>query len=592
MDRGKIRNFCIIAHIDHGKSTLADRFLEITGTIPKRKMREQYLDQMELERERGITIKLQPVRMGWKGYELNLIDTPGHVDFTYEVSRSLACVEGAILLVDATQGIEAQTISNLYLAREQNLKIIGAVNKIDMPHCDPEKESKALANLLGVGEEDILKISAKTGEGAEKLLDKIIKEVHPPLLDSTPERALIFDSQFDDYRGVIVFVKIASGTFKKGDNILFLSNKKESQILETGYFHPEKVQCESLSAGQIGYFITTIKDSSLVRVGDTVANPKNRALPLPGYREIKPMVFAGLFVNQGEFAQLRGALEKLKLSDPSLQFEGEHSPSLGYGFRAGFLGLLHIEIVAERLKREFGIDPILTQPSSVYRVTEKGAGQMARLVKTAQAMPQPEKIEKIEEPWVKLDIIAPHEYIGQIMQIAENGRAEHVNTVYLDSQRAILNYRAPLTIILKGFYDKLKSVSAGYGSLNYDFLEWRETKLEKVDILIAGDLVEEFSQLVYPDDSYKTARKTVETLKEELPQRQFEVKIQAAIGSKIIASESIKALRKDVTAKLYGGDVTRKMKLKKKQKEGKRRMAREGKVQIPTSAYTALYRKA
>lgn len=605
MDNKHIRNFCIIAHIDHGKSTLADRFLELTHTVPDNKMRSQYLDQMDLERERGITIKLQPVRMSWKGYELNLIDTPGHVDFGYEVSRSLACVEGALLLVDATQGIEAQTLSNLYLARQQHLTIIPVINKIDMPDARVEETSLALADLLGVEEDTIIKISAKTGQNVDILLDAAITLIAPPRMTAeaasdlhpsihtATKKALIFDSQFDDYRGVIVYIRVFEGEFTNADDVLFTGTGATSQILESGYFHPERTPASPLTPGQIGYLVTTLRDSALCRVGDTITDPTNPSQPLPGYQEMKPMVYAGLFINQDDFAKLRTGLEKLKLSDPSLTYEAEHSPSLGYGFRVGFLGLLHLEIITERLRREYNLEPIITPPSVSYRVTLTKTEEGEPLtVRTPIHMPSPEKIARIEEPWLKVEILTPPHYIGNVMSLLGDTRAEHLDTAYLSDGRALLHYHMPLSLLLKGLYDKLKGVSAGYASLNYDFLGWKETQVSKLDIRIAGENAEELSQLVYPEDAQKIGRGVVEILKKEIPPVQFEIKLQAAVGGQILASETIRALRKDVTAKLYGGDVTRKMKLLKKQKEGKKKMRSLGKVEIPSHAYLSVYKNA
>ncbi len=592
MTHKEIRNFCIIAHIDHGKSTLADRFLELTNTVTLNKMRSQYLDQMDLERERGITIKLQPVRMEWKGYELNLIDTPGHVDFGYEVSRSLACVEGAILVVDATQGIEAQTLSNLHLARQQNLVIIPVLNKIDMAEARVEDISMAVADLLSIDESSIIKISAKTGQNVESLLDAVVERIPPPNTDGQGKTALIFDSHYDEYKGVIVHVRVFEGEFNTSDSVLFSSTSTISPLLEIGYFHPEPLHSSPLTAGQIGYFVTTLRDSALCRVGDTITDPIAPSDPLPGYQEMKPMVYAGLFIAHDEFSKLRAGLEKLKLSDPSLQFEAEHSPSLGYGFRVGFLGLLHLEIITERLRREYSLEPIITPPSVSYRVilTSSSLDDEPLIIRTPLHLPSPEKIRTIEEPWLAIEILAPPTYIGNVMGLFGDSRARYLDTTYLVDGRALLHYHIPLSLLLKGLYDRLKGVSAGYASLNYELRGWEETEVSKLDILVAGVPAEELSQLVYPEDAERIGRRMVEVLKEEIPQEQFEIKLQACVGSHILASETIRALRKDVTAKLYGGDVTRKMKLLKKQKEGKKKMKSHGSVEIPSHAYLSVYK--
>jgi len=602
MNQNNIRNFCIIAHIDHGKSTLADRFLELTGTIPKREMREQVLDQMDLERERGITIKLAPVQMQYNGYELNLIDTPGHVDFSYEVSRSLACVEGAILLVDATQGIQAQTIANLYLALEQNLVIIPVVNKIDLPNANIEQVSQDLIKLIGIKKEDILFVSAKTSQGVPALLDQIVKKIPSPKISEEHLRALIFDSKFDDFKGVISYIRIFFGNVKPGDQIKIMATNKKSEVLEVGIFNPYLIKKDKLVAGEIGYITTGLKNVEEARVGDTITNFQDPAdKPLPGYKSFKPMVFAGIYCQEGnDFPQLREAMAKLKLNDAALTFEPEHSTALGFGFRTGFLGLLHLEICQERLKREYNLNLIITVPSVAYKVTLNEAGFAALerkekakatkeiIITSPLDLPDKSQIEKIEEPWMKVDILSPTEYMGQIMRLVEEKKGKYKNTEYLDEKRIILHYELPLASIIVDFYDKIKSVTSGYASLNYEFLNYYDCKVEKLDILVAGEKIDSLSSIVYEDSTFYVGRQIVERLKEILPRQLFEVKIQAAIGSKIIASSRIPPMRKDVTAKLYGGDVTRKRKLLEKQKKGKKRMKIFGKVDIPQEAFLAI----
>lgn len=593
----KIRNFCIIAHIDHGKSTLADRLLEYTGTVEKRKMKEQVLDTMELERERGITIKLQPARMEYSGHILNLIDTPGHIDFNYEVSRSLAAVEGALLLVDASQGVQAQTLGNLYLAIEQNLVVIPVINKIDLPNARVEDAKAEIVNLLGCEEEDIILTSAKTGVGADKILDAIINKIPAPKgnSDAIP-RALIFDSKYDDYKGVVAFVRIVDGSFISTDKIKMLAAKTISEVIEVGYFKPEMKKSNKLENGEIGYIVTGLKDIEGCRVGDTISSLDAKdAKPLPGYREVKPMVFAGLFPKEGNnYNQLREAMLKLKLSDAALSFEPERSEALGVGFRCGFLGLLHLEIAKERLKREHDIGLVITTPSVAYKVfTTDGENQ---IIKSALDLPDPSKIDHIEEPWVKVDIITPEKYIGGIMQFVTEKRGEYKNTEYLKSgglERVILHYELPLSAILVDFFDRLKSASSGYASLNYEVLDYRKADVVKMDILVAEEPVGAFSTLIYRDEAYRAGRSVVKALKEAIPRQMFEIKIQAAIGAKIIAAERIPPMRKDVIAKLYGGDVTRKRKLLEKQKKGKKKMKAMGKgsVDIPTEAFLAVLKK-
>ncbi len=592
-----IRNFCIIAHIDHGKSTLADRFLEMTGTVDKRQMRDQLLDQMELEQERGITIKLQPVRMAYKGHILNLIDTPGHVDFSYEVSRSLAAVEGAILLVDASQGVQAQTIANLYLALEQNLTIIPVLNKIDLPNANVEKASAEIIHLLGCKKEDILTCSGKTGMGVPELLDAVIARVPPPKPEHVDEvRALIFDSFYDDYRGVVASVRMIDGSVKKGDNIQFMKTLAEAPVLEVGRYAPKPVAEPALETGQIGYIVTGLKALGDVRVGDTITLLKTPATaPLSGYKEIKPMVFAGIFPKEGDdYAELRDAIDRLRLSDSSLVYEPEHSQALGFGFRCGFLGMLHLDIFQERLKREFDMHIVATVPSVAYHIFKTNSETIT--IKSPQEMPDTQSIEHVEEPWMTVDVITPQNFIGNIMGLITERKGRYLNTEYLSTgsdQRALLHYEMPLASLITDFYDKLKTVSSGYASLNYEFKRYESADVVRLDILVAEDQVEELAMLVWRDDAQNVGRKVVESLKESLPRQQFELKIQAAIGGKIVASERISAMRKDVTAKLYGGDVTRKNKLLNKQKKGKKKMKElgRGKVDIPTEAYLAVLKR-
>lgn len=605
-----IRNFCIIAHIDHGKSTLADRLLELTGTVSKREMKEQLLDQMDLERERGITIKLQPVRMDYTlnaiPYTLNLIDTPGHVDFTYEVSRSLAACEGAVLLVDATQGVQAQTIANLYLALEQGLTIIPVINKIDLPAADVEKTKAEIINIIGCEKEEILSVSGKTGEGVLELIEEIIKRVPPPkIAEEKSVRALIFDSQYDDYRGVVAYIRVMDGVLRPGMKTEMLATGAEGEVLEVGYFKPHLVKSEILKSGETGYIVTGLKNISYLKVGDTIAEKGKRPEALPGYKEVRPMVYAGIFPKDGSAYQgLREAMEKLKLNDSSLSFEPEHSEALGFGLRAGFLGLLHLEITLERIKREFGLEVIVTAPSVAYEVCKTDGEKLT--IKSPQELPNPSYIEKILEPWVKIDIVSPKDYIGNIMTLVTAKRGVYKNTEYIGDEgygtRVILHYEMPLATMVTDFYDKLKSASSGYASLNYELADYREADVERLDIIVAENCVEALSSLIYRDWAYADGRRIVDKLKDVLPRQMFEVKIQAVLnyqkigknaGGKIIASSRIPAMRKDVMAKMSGGDVTRKMKLLKKQKEGKKRMEAQGmgKVDIPQEAFTAILRK-
>ncbi len=591
-----IRNFCIIAHIDHGKSTLADRLLEYTGTVADRDLSKQMLDDMDLEQERGITIKLHAIQLQYQSrnknkYTLNLIDTPGHVDFTYEVSRSLAACEGAILVVDATQGVEAQTISNLYLAIDAGLEIIPFINKIDLPSAKTmiEQVKKQVIDLIGCTEKEILLGSAKSGIGTEEVLEAIVSRVPAPKGDpKAPLKALIFDSVFDEYRGAIAYVRVMEGTIREKDRIRFFSNGKEFQAEDVGILEMQKKRIGSLSTGDVGYIIANVKDVHDTKVGDTITLVDNPALePLPGYKEAKPMVFSGLYPsNSDNFGELRDALDKLKINDASLIFEPESSVALGFGFRAGFLGLLHMEIIRERLEREYGQQLINTVPNVEYRVTKTDKDVL--LVDNPAFMPDSVKIEKVEEPFVKAQIITPTEYIGNIMKLCMDRRGIHRNTTYLSPERADIHFELPLSEIIFDFYDKLKSLSRGYASLDYDFLEYRESDLVKVDILLNGESVDALSTIVHRVKSYDWGRKLCSKLRELIPRQMFEVAIQAAIGSKIIARESLSAIRKNVIAKCYGGDISRKRKLLEKQKEGKKRMKQVGRVEVPQEAFLAV----
>lgn len=595
MDQSHIRNFCIIAHIDHGKSTLSDRLLEMTGSVESRNMKAQILDSMDLERERGITIKLAPARMIYKNHTLNLIDTPGHVDFTYEVSRSLAAVEGAVLLVDATQGVQAQTIGNLYLAMEENLEIIPVLNKIDLPNADVPTRMAELVQLIGCKPEEILAVSGKTGEGVPALLEAIVKRIPCPTGDiHAPTRALIFDSFYDDYRGVMAYVRVVDGAIEKGKKIKMIATGAEIQVLETGAVTPNGLRAsDTLESGQIGYVVTGLKNINGCRVGDTITTPAEH-LPqgLPGYKEVKPMVFAGVFPEEGnDFNRLRDAIERLKLNDAALIYESEHSPALGFGFRCGLLGMLHLEILKERLEREFTIDLVVTVPSVAYEVFLRSGEQMR--IKSPLELPDPSFVEYIKEPWVKIDIVSPTEYVGAIMQLLQERRGIYETTEYLTGDRAILHYEIPLAMIIVDFYDKLKSITAGYASLNYELIDYREADVVRLDMMVAEEPVDAFSTLVYRDEAERSGRRMAKVLKDSIPRQNFVIKLQASIGGKVVASERISAMRKDVTAGLYGGDVTRKRKLLDKQKKGKARMAAmgKGKVNIPTDAYLKVLKR-
>ena len=597
-----IRNFCIIAHIDNGKSTLADRLLEVTATVSKREMKEQLLDQMDLERERGITIKLQPVRMEYalngNNYILNLIDTPGHVDFTYEVSRSLTAVEGAILLVDATQGVQAQTIANVYLALEQNLTIIPVINKIDLTSARIEDSIAEIQTLIGCSREDILKVSGKTGEGVDTLLKEIIAKIPPPKKEiHSCSRALIFDSVYDEFRGVVAYVRVVNGTFSPDKAIRFLATDSFGKILECGYFKPRYISSQKIIAGEIGYIVTGLKDVHQCRVGDTIVSKEDsESLALPGYKEVKPMVFAGIFCKVGdEFKRLREAVEKLKLNDAAFIFEPEHSPALGFGFRCGFLGMLHLEIIQERLRREYQLDIIITVPSVAYRVYRRGGGDT--IIHSPLELEDEGSIDHIEEPWALVDVIAQESSIGPLISLVMDKQGVYKNTEYLPSEikpgdrRVILHFELPLSAILVDFYDSIKSISSGYASMNYELCGYKQADVVKVDIRVSDEIVEELTSLVYRNQAYTAGRKIVESLKKVIERQQFEVRIQAATGSKVIASERIAPYRKDVTAKLYGGDVTRKQKLLEKQKKGKKRMKQGGHVDLPPEAYLSVLRK-
>lgn len=590
----KIRNFCIIAHIDHGKSTLADRLIDATGTISKRDMQDQVLDTMELEKERGITIKSKAVRMFYDapwGEELtfNLIDTPGHVDFTYEVSRSLNACEGALLVVDATQGIEAQTLANVYLALEQDLEILPVINKIDLPSADPEGTKKEIEDVIGLPAQDAPCISAKEGLNIEAVLELIARGVPAPKGDAdAPLQALIFDSCYDNYKGALSFVRVKNGTVRAGDRIRMMSTGSEFDVVEVGVFTPDYTPADALRAGDVGYIAASIKNVSQTRVGDTVTLPENPAKePLPGYKEAKPMVFCGIYPADGsEYGDLKDALEKLRLNDAALTFEPETSAALGFGFRCGFLGLLHMEIIQERLEREFDFDIITTAPSVIYRITKPDGTEL--LLDNPADMPRPEEIASISEPIVSAHIMTPPEYIGNIMEICQEKRGEYINMKYINETRAVLEYRLPLNEIIYDFFDALKSRTRGYASFDYEIVGYKESELVKLDILLNGDVCDAMATIVHKDKAYARGRAIAEKLKDVIPRQLFEIPIQAAIGGKVIARETVKAMRKDVLAKCYGGDITRKKKLLEKQKEGKKRMRQIGSVELPSEAFMAV----
>jgi GTP-binding protein LepA len=587
MDQSRIRNFSIIAHIDHGKSTLADRILELTEAVSAREMREQLLDSMELERERGITIKAQAVRVAWKGHELNLIDTPGHVDFTYEVSRSLQACEGALLVVDAAQGIEAQTLANAYLAIENGLEIVPVVNKIDLPQADPDGTAVEVADLLGDDPTHVVRISAKTGVNVADVLDAIVERVPPPAGDpEAAPRALVFDSSYDQYRGVVAFVRVVDGSFAKGDALRTMATGTRFDAEELGFFSPAMTSVESLSAGEVGYVVTGLKDVSRLRVGDTLTSVRRpAAAALPGYKDVKPMVFAGLFpTDSDDYPELREALEKLKLNDAALVYEPETSQALGFGFRCGFLGLLHMEIVRERLEREFDLDLLVTAPNVAYRVMEKNKDW----VEVHNPAEFPREVEEVEEPYVKASIIVPKEYVGAVMELNNERRGTFGQLEYLSPERVHLTYELPLAEIVLDYYDQLKSRTRGYASFDYDLAGFKPGNLVRVDVLVAQEPVDALSLIVHRDFAYDRGRLLVEKLREEIPRQMFDVPIQAAIGSRVIARETVKARRKDVLAKCYGGDITRKRKLLEKQKAGKRRMKQVGAVEVPQEAFLAV----
>lgn len=590
----KIRNFCIIAHIDHGKSTLADRILEYTHTISKREFRNQVLDDMDLERERGITIKAKAVRIDYlardgKSYIFNLIDTPGHVDFSYEVSRSLAACEGAILVVDASQGVQAQTIANVYMAMEHKLSIIPVVNKIDLESADPEATIEELKSIQGLDASHCFLISAKEGIGTEELLEAVVRRISPPSSEGGESlRALIFDSSFDRYKGVVVYIKIFSGSIEKGDKIFLMSGGKEFEVTEVGFFKPGMQATESLTAGEVGYLMANIKSAGEARMGDTITSRDHPAgEPLPGYKSAKPMVFSGLYpVETSDYQLLREALDKLSLNDSSFVYEPESSPSFGFGFRCGFLGLLHMEIIQERLEREYDLDLISTAPSVSYRI--KRRGKEPALIDNPAKFPPAQEIEYIEEPFVRMDIISPDEYIGALMELSQDRRGIYVSTAYLDLTRVVIIFEFPLSEIVMDFHDKLKSITKGYGSLDYEYIGYRKEEVVKLDILLNGEAVDALTCIVHREKAYKRGRAITQKLKESIPRQQFPIAVQAAIGGQIIARETIKSFRKDVTEKLYGGDITRKRKLLEKQKRGKKRMKRMGKVNIPQEAFLAV----
>ncbi len=591
MKQDHIRNFCIIAHIDHGKSTLADRLLELTGTVAKRDMKNQLLDRMDLEREKGITIKLAPVRMQYKDYELNLIDTPGHVDFSYEVSRSLQACEGALLVVDASQGIQAQTLANVYLAMEQDLTIIPVLNKIDLPAADVEKVSAEVISLLGCKKEDILMISAKTGQGVEDVLERIVAKIPAPkAVDTSQTRALIFDSYYDDYRGVILYVRVFGGQISKNSEITMMATHTDGIALEVGALKPNMQAMSGLEQGEIGYVVTNLKSTREAKVGDTVTLTKDKATePLPGYKDVQPFVYAGFFPDSNEnYNLLKDAIEKLSLSDSALRFEPENSPVLGFGMRVGFLGLLHMDIIKERLEREYNIGLIITNPSTDYHVVLQNGEDLD--IRSASDLPDPATIAEIKEPWIKGEVVVPKQFLGAVIQLVSSKRGLQKNTSYVD-ELAVLNFEAPLANLLTDFYDQLKSVTSGYGSFNYELADYRAEDLVRVDFYVAGEIVEALSIMVHRSEAPSLGRQIVEKLKDVIPRQNFKVSLQAGIGGKFIAREDISAYRKDVTAKLYGGDVTRRKKLLEKQKRGKARAKMFGNVEIPSEAFTVMLKR-
>lgn len=586
-----IRNFSIIAHIDHGKSTLADRFLHLTGALSDREMKEQFLDKMELEREKGITIKLKPVRITYQArdgqeYILNLIDTPGHVDFSYEVSRSLAACEGALLVVDASQGIEAQTLANVYMAMDLDLEIIGAVNKIDLPGAEPEVVKQEMENVLGLARDEVLPISAKLGTGVENVLEAIVNRIPPPSGDrGAALRALIFDSYFDSYKGAISYIRVVEGELRPGDMIRMMSSGKEFEVDEIGVLSPYMNEVEVLSSGEVGYVAAGIKNVNDTRVGDTITGASQPALEaLPGYQEVKPMVYCGLYpLENSEFERLREALDRLKLNDASLFYEPDNSDALGFGFRCGFLGLLHLEIVKERLEREYDLSLLATAPSVVYRVILTDGSEVQ--VQNPTHWPPPQKVDRVMEPCVKASIMVPNDFVGTIMELCQEKRGQFITMEYLTTHRVVINYKLPLAEILYDFFDAMKSRTRGYASLDYEFYGFEVSDLIKLDIMLNGEIVDALSFIVHQDKSYHRARAIVNKLRKIIPRQMYEVAIQASIGNRIIARESVKAMRKDVLAKCYGGDITRKKKLLEKQKEGKKRMKQIGRVEVPKDAF-------
>ncbi|OGW92527.1 MAG: elongation factor 4 [Omnitrophica bacterium RIFCSPLOWO2_12_FULL_45_13] len=598
MDGSLIRNFSIIAHIDHGKSTLADRFLQVTGAISERDFRNQMLDDMDLERERGITIKASAVRLNYKSkdgsaYELNLIDTPGHVDFTYEVSKSIGACEGALLVVDAAQGIEAQTVANLYLAMEHNLVIIPVINKVDLANAEIEKVKHEISDILGLEKSDILLASAKLGVGIEEILEAVVKRIPAPKGDeSNALQALVFDSKFDAYKGVIILLRLMNGVLKKGTRIMMMSSGKTYDILEVGIFTPRPKQVNELKCGEVGYITCNIRDAKEVSVGDTVTDADNPAvMALPGYKKVRPMVFSGIYpVNSADFPALKDAIDKMRLSDASFVYESESSASLGMGFRCGFLGLLHMEIIQERLEREFDLNLIITTPSVIYKIT-KTEGEVIE-VDNPMKLPSPGETKSVEEPYVRAYMILPKEYIGSMLELSESKRGIYVSTQYLDDKRAQIVYDIPLAEVIVDFYDKIKSATRGYGSLDYELLDYRPTKIVKLDILINQEVCDALSSIVFKDRAYAKGKAIIEKLKENIPRHLFQIILQAAIGGQVIARETIKAVGKNVTAKCYGGDITRKRKLWEKQKEGKKRLKQFGKVEIPQEAFLAALKTA
>lgn len=590
MNSENIRNFCIIAHIDHGKSTLADRILEYTGAIDKREMKDQILDNMELERERGITIKLNAVRLNYKGYILNLIDTPGHVDFTYEVSRSMAACEGAILVVDAAQGIEAQTLANVYLAMENNLEIIPVINKIDLPNADIEKRIEELNKTFGFSRDEIILTSAKTGVGIPELVEAIVERIQAPVCSYNDDklRCLIFDSYFDSYRGVISLIRVVSGKVSVGDRIKMFTTGVSYDVVELGYHSPKEIKVRELNVGEVGFLCASIKSIDSVKVGDTITMDNNSCLEgLPGYKVMKPMVFCGLYpIDSKKYPNLREALEKLKLNDASLTFEPETSMTLGFGFRTGFLGLLHLDIITERIEREFGIDIIATAPSVIYEIKLTDGSVIN--VDNPSEFPDKVRISEIKEPYILTNIFVPNEYIGSIMELCQDKRGTYISTEYIDISRVNIHYEIPLSEIVYDFFDKLKSYTKGYASFDYEVIGYRVSDLVKMDIMLNGEVVDALSVIVHKDFAYKRGRVIVDNLKEIIPRQLFEVPVQAVIGSKVIARSDIKAMRKDVLAKCYGGDITRKRKLLEKQKEGKKKMKTIGRVDIPKEAFLSV----